>query len=198
MRFIVLFALLGTLLAPTTASAQRLDDESREVLRTRARQEAAAASFFAAGAGGVALTAHILTPFRAKMAPQVGFVGMGLATTGLIQAAVAGGIHESIGATRTARGLRRNLRGASWVFGVAAGPVTVASIVGAILSGWTDPSISFAVAQTPLNFIAISVQLGIWADRMERVRVGEDPFLTKRGRPKPRLIPTGTGIALVW
>ncbi len=199
MRRLLGLALVLGLALPTAAAARdaRMDDE-REGLQLRARQEAAAFSLMAAGSGAVALTAHIATPFRAEGAPQVGFVSMAISSTSLIQLAVVGGLHESLRTTKTARGLRRNLRGAAWVFGVWAVPMTLGSGVAMVLSRWEDPTIGFAWAHLSITFIATTVQLSLWADRLARVHRGEDPFLTQRGRPKARLVPAGLGLALVW
>ena len=199
MRPLLLLVLLLGLAFPVPAAARdaRMDDQ-REVLQLRARQEATVFSLMAAGSGGVALTAHIGTPFRGKGAPQVGFVGMAISGTTLIQLAVVGGLHESLRTTRTARGLRRNLRGAAWVFGVWSVPMTLGMGVAAILWSQEDPTVGFAIAHVPITFIATTVQLSLWADRLARVHRGDDPFLTQRGRPKARLVPTGLGLALVW
>lgn len=196
-RLLLIIVLLGVA-APASSAAGPFIEEHREELMLHARQEAAGFSLFAAGSGGVALTAHILTPFRAKGAPQVGFVGMALSSTSLIQLALVGGIHGSLRTTRTARGLRRNLRGAAWVFGVWSVPITMGSAVAMGLSSWTDPTISFAWAHLSITFITTTVQLSLWADRLARVHRGENPFLTQRGRPKARLVPAGLGLALVW
>ncbi len=199
MRRVLLLALLLCLAVPTAAVAgdARMEDQ-REGLMLRARHEATVLSLMGAGAGGVALTAHIGTPFRAHGAPQVGFVSMAISGTSLIQLAVVGGLHESLRTTRTARGLRRNLRGAAWVFGVWSVPMTLGMGISAILWSQEDPTVGFAIAHVPIVFIATTVQLSLWADRLARVHRGKDPFLTQRGRPKARLVPTGLGLALVW
>lgn len=196
-RVLALLVVLATL-APTSASAGRITDMERAELQARVGAEAAGFGVVAGTAGGIALGAHIGTPLRMKLAPQVGFVSMSVSATGLVQLGILGGISGSIRTTRTARGLRSNLRRAAWFTGMATIPVGIASGVAGFASGWTDPSLTVAWMHLPLNFVLATVQLSVWANRMERVRRGERPFFTQRGRPRPLVIPAGTGLAIVW
>jgi len=199
MARILTILLTLALLAPGSARAgSRMTDAVRAELQARVSSEAAGFGVVAGTAGGIALGAHIGTPLRLKLAPQVGFVSMSVSATGLIQLGILGGISGSIRTTRTARGLRSNLRRAAWFTGMATIPVGIASGVAGFASGWTDPSLTVAWMHVPLNFVLATVQLSVWANRMERVRRGERPFFTQRGRPRPLVIPAGTGLAIVW
>jgi len=190
---------------PTLAAADDLESryqahefpEWRPMLIRQAEGEIAPLAGMSAGFGGAAIVAHVGTPLRAHYAPQVGLMMFGLSTFHAVQVFSIGSVRLGLTHASTARSLRSRTRGAAWTFGVAGGALSVALGFAAFaLATNVDPALGFAVANVPLSLVTASIGLSIWAERLQRVHLGRDPFLTARGRPRPRVM-AGPGLVVV-
>ena len=178
---------------PEPRFAHRRGAAARSELLSILRPELAAWTGFTVGATAASATGSLLANVRAPGALRIAFASGGQAHLGLMGTVTLLGIRARL-RDGNLNHLERDLRGAAWALSFSCIPLTLASGVGSVLAGWLDPSIGFAVAQLPIGWIAMSVQLGVWAERLARARRGQPINL---GRA-PIFLPTPAGFALLF